>query len=78
MPAASPASAARTASRSVPRAIVAGIPAAVAISAATTLERIPPEPSGEAEKPISSSSSCSKSRTSGISWAAGSRAGSAL
>ena len=31
-----------------PLAITVGIPAAVAISAATTFERIPPEPSGEA------------------------------
>ena len=34
-----------------PLAITMGIPAAVAISAATTLERIPPEPSGEAVVP---------------------------
>ena len=41
-----------------------GIPAAVAISAATTFERMPPEPSGEVVWPISSSSSASKSLTS--------------
>ena len=33
--------------------MTAGIPAAVAISAATTFERIPPEPSGEVVWPIS-------------------------
>ena len=37
----------------------AGIPAAVAISAATTFDRIPPEPSGEVDIPISSDSSSS-------------------
>ena len=39
--------------RSTPLAIVNGMPAAVAISAATTLERMPPEPSGEVDKPMS-------------------------
>ena len=47
------ASAAATAPGSTPLAITAGMPAAVAISAATTFERIPPEPSGEVEKPMS-------------------------
>ena len=48
-----PASAAATAARSTPLVIVTGMPAAVAISAATTFERIPPEPSGEVDRPIS-------------------------
>jgi hypothetical protein len=33
--------------------IVTGMPAAVAISAATTFERMPPDPSGELDRPIS-------------------------
>ena len=33
--------------------IVTGMPAAVAISAATTFERMPPEPSGERDIPMS-------------------------
>ena len=50
MPEGSPRSAAAHGPRDrVPRAITAGMPAAVAISAATTFERIPPDPSGEAE-----------------------------
>jgi hypothetical protein len=53
VPDASPASAAATAARSTPLVITTGIPAAVAISAATTFERIPPEPSGEVERPMS-------------------------
>ena len=35
----------------------AGMPAAVAISAATTFERMPPDPSGDVDTPIDSSSS---------------------
>ena len=53
MPAASPVS--TVAQRDVgrrPLQITAGIPAAVAISAATTFERMPPEPSGEVVWPI--------------------------
>jgi hypothetical protein len=53
VPEGAPASAAATASRSTPLAIVTGIPAAVAISAATTFERMPPDPSGELDSPIS-------------------------
>ena len=53
MPLDSPASAAATASRSIPLVIVTGIPAAVAISAATTFERIPPDPIGELDSPMS-------------------------
>ncbi len=53
VPVGSPASAAATDSRSTPLVIVTGMPAAVAISAATTFERIPPEPSGERDRPIS-------------------------
>ena len=62
----------------MPFTILAGIPAAVAISAATTFERIPPEPSGELDVPISNASSDSKSPTSSISCAPGSRRGSAV
>ena len=36
-----------------PLVIVTGMPAAVAISAATTFERIPPDPSGELDNPMS-------------------------
>ena len=53
MPADSPRSARLTSAGSIPLAIATGIPAAVAISAATTLERMPPEPSGEVESPMS-------------------------
>ena len=49
--------------------MTAGMPAAVAISAATTFERIPPEPSGEVAWPISSSPSRAKSSTSSTSRA---------
>ena len=38
-----------------PLQILVAIPAAVAMSAATTFERIPPDPSGEVVCPISSS-----------------------
>jgi hypothetical protein len=53
VPLGAPASAVATASRSTPLVIVTGIPAAVAISAATTFERMPPDPSGEVERPMS-------------------------
>ena len=53
MPLGSPASAAAIELRSTPLAIATGMPAAVAISAATTFERIPPDPSGERDTPIS-------------------------
>ena len=53
MPLGAPASASATARRSTPLVMVTGIPAAVAISAATTFERIPPDPSGERDSPIS-------------------------
>ena len=56
-PARSPAEHRRAAPRArSPLQITVAIPAAVAISAATTFERIPPEPSGEVVWPISSSS----------------------
>jgi hypothetical protein len=71
-----PARARRTDSRSIPLVITAGMPAAVAISAATTFERIPPEPSGERETPIWSGSSSARSRTSSTSAASGSLRGS--
>jgi hypothetical protein len=63
--------------RSTPLAIVTGMPAAVAISAATTFERMPPEPSGDVDTPISKASSVSISRTSSTSRADGSWRGSA-
>ena len=53
-----------------------GMPPAVAISAATTFDRIPPDPSGEIAWPIWSSSSASKSSTSSTSFAVGSTRGS--
>ena len=77
MPVGAPASAFAISSRSVPSAIVTGIPAAVAISAATTFERIPPEPSGDVDTPMSSPSSASTALTSSTSRADGSRRGSA-
>ena len=52
MPTDSPATAASSAPGRRPLAITVGIPAAVAISAATTFDRIPPEPSGEVACPI--------------------------
>ena len=47
--------------RSVPLQITAGIPASLAISAAATLLRMPPEPKAEVRSPISSPSSSEKS-----------------
>ena len=44
--------------------MVTGIPAAVAISAATTFDRMPPEPSGEVDSPMSYCSSWATSVTS--------------
>ena len=61
----------RSAPGRVPFTIAAGMPAAVAISDATTFDRMPPDPSGELDAPISSSSSCSKSLTSVTSGAVG-------
>ena len=78
VPAGSPRRASETASGSTPEAITAGIPAAVAISAATTFERMPPDPIGELDTPISSASSASNSETSLISSAFGSCRGSAV
>ena len=46
-----------------PLVITVSMPAAVAISAATTFERIPPEPSGEPAWPMSRLSSAAKSST---------------
>ena len=57
MPSRSPAAARSTAPDRVPFRIVAGMPAAVAISAATTFDLIPPEPRGEVDTPIWSGSS---------------------
>src|SRR6266480_6956619 len=51
VPSRSPARARAIAPGRVPLRIVAGMPAAVAISAATTFERIPPDPSGEVDTP---------------------------
>ena len=47
VPTVSPAHARATTPGSKPEPITVGMPAAVAISAATTFERIPPDPSGE-------------------------------
>ena len=52
MPTGSPVAAPSTAPARRPLAITVGIPAAVAISAATTFDRIPPEPRGEVACPI--------------------------
>ena len=54
------------------------IPAAVAMSAATTFERMPPEPSGDVACPISSTPSASGSSTRSTSVAPGSIRGSAV
>ena len=54
---------------SSPLPITVGIPAAVAISAATTLDRMPPEPSGDVAWPMSSPSSSANSATEEISCA---------
>ena len=62
----------------MPLAITVGMPAAVAISAATTFERIPPEPSGETEWPMSNAASVPASATSRTSSAPGSMRGSAV
>ena len=61
-----------------PLAITVAMPAAVAISAATTFERIPPEPSGDSSWPISKSCSTAWSVTSSTSRAPGSRRGFAV
>ena len=58
------------------KVVAAEMPPAVAISAATTLERIPPDPSGEVAWPICSESSDAKSSTFSTSAAAGSTRGS--
>ena len=61
-----------------PLAITASMPAAVAISAATTLERIPPLDSGEPAWPMCSAASLRKSVTSATCSAPASRRGSAV
>ena len=63
---------------SKPEPITVGIPAAVAISAAATFERIPPEPSGDVAEPIDSASSSAGSLTAETSCAEGSTRGSAV
>ena len=78
VPTAAPPAAAAIVPGSRPLAITVGIPAAVAISAATTLERIPPEPRGDAVCPMSRGSRALKSVTSVTSCAEGSRCGSAV
>jgi len=74
----SPAAAAVIRPGSRPLAITVGMPDAVAISAATTLERIPPDPSGDAVWPIFSCSSAEKSVTTSSGRADGSSRGSAV
>ena len=78
VPTASPAHARGTTPASRPEAITVLIPAEVAMSAATTFERMPPEPSGEVACPISSTSSASGSSTRSTSVAPGSMRGSAV
>ena len=78
MPTGRPSSAAASAAGSSPLQITVSIPAAVAISAATTFERIPPEPSGEVVRVISRASRAPKSLTSPTGSAAASRRGSAV
>ena len=63
VPTASPAAAAASVPALVPSQIVAGIPASLAISAAATLLRMPPEPKAEVRSPISSPASSVKSET---------------
>ena len=58
--------------------MTAGIPAAVVISAATTFERIPPEPSGDVVWPMSMAARLEKSSTSSTSAADASVRGSAV
>ena len=78
VPVASPAQARPSTPGSSPDAITAGIPAEVAMSAATTFERMPPEPSGDVSCPISSTPSASGSSTRSTSVAPGSSRGSAV
>ena len=78
VPTRSPAHARADRPRSMPLAITVGIPAAVAISAATTFERMPPEPSGETSWPICSPPSSAGSSTCSTSVADGSRRGLAV
>ena len=78
VPTRSPAQARAIAPGISPLAITVGMPADVAISAATTFERIPPEPSGESSWPISSASSAAWSVTSSTSRASGSLRGFAV
>ena len=61
-----------------PEAITAVTPPVLAISAATTFERMPPEPSGDVVAAMSSSARPSKSVTSSTSRAEGSARGSAV
>ena len=78
VPTAPPAAAVASVPGVVPLQITAGIPASLAISAAATLLRMPPEPKAEVRSPIASAARAEKSVTAGISSAAGSSAGSAL
>ena len=78
MPTASPPAAASSDPGRVPSQITLGIPASLAISAAATLLRIPPEPKAEVRSPISISPSSEKSSTSSTGAASGSALGSAL
>ena len=78
VPTRSPAHARGSDPGTIPLAITAGIPAAVAISAAMTFERIPPEPSGDSSCPIWSASSSAGSVTSSTSRASGSLRGFAV
>ena len=76
VPPGSPAAAARSVPCSVPLQITTGMPASLAISAAATLLRMPPEPKAEVRSPIARPSSSEKSSTPAISSAVGSWSGS--
>ena len=78
MPTGSPAHARPSSPGSNPEPITVGMPAAVAISAAATFERIPPEPSGDVAEPIDSASSSDGSSIEDTRRADGSTRGSAV
>ena len=78
VPTGSPAAAAARVPGAVPLQITAGIPASLAISAAATLLRMPPEPKAEVRSPISSAASSAKSVDLGDQLGGGVERGSAV
>ena len=76
MPTSSPAQARASTPGSNPLPITVGMPAAVAISAAATFERIPPEPSADVAVEIDNAASSDGSATDRTSEADGSERGS--